>query len=95
MAIKKETSKKETGTVNIDPIDDPAYTYEEGLLKLEECVSRLEGGNLSLENSLETFQEGIALIRELSGKLDAMEHKMLMLLDDKDGMKTVEFNESF
>lgn len=45
-------------------------TFEETLDKLNVIVSELESGNLSLEESLDKFKEGIALSGECKKKLE-------------------------
>jgi exodeoxyribonuclease VII small subunit len=55
-------------------------SYEEAIARLEEIVQRLETGDLSLEESLTLFEEGIGLARHCSGKLDAAEGKLEILL---------------
>ena len=40
---------------------DIAMTFEEAVTRLEKIVSDLEGGRYSLEESLQKFEEGIAL----------------------------------
>ncbi len=45
-------------------------TFEETLDKLNKIVSELESGNLSLEESLEKFKEGVSLSSECKKMLD-------------------------
>ncbi len=45
-------------------------TFEEALNKLNEIVSELESGNLTLEESLEKFKEGVTLSGECKKKLE-------------------------
>ena len=59
--------------------------FEEALQKLETIVKRLEEGNLSLEDSLKAFEEGIRLSRFCSKKLDEAEKKVEILLKDSEG----------
>lgn len=61
----------------VSPLE--ALSYEEALTRLEQTVARLEGGSLPLEASLSAFDEGVGLIRLLTGRLDAMEQRMLQL----------------
>lgn len=68
-------------------------TYETALAKLEETVSRMESGSMPLEDSLRAFDEGIGLIRLLTGRLDAMEKRMMVLLEGENGVKAVPMNE--
>ena len=41
---------------------DPAPDFEESMADLEDCVTRLESGELSLEESLQVFERGIAAL---------------------------------
>lgn len=45
-------------------------TFEDTMGKLNKIVSELESGNLTLEESLERFKEGIALSGECKKKLE-------------------------
>ncbi len=66
--------------------------FEDALKKLEIIVNKLEDGNLSLEESLELFEEGVRLSRFCSQKLDEAEKKVEILTKDKDGeLKTKPF----
>jgi len=55
-------------------------TYEEAVKRLEEIVSRLEDGEIPLEESLNNFQEGIALSRYCREKLAEIEYRVEYLL---------------
>lgn len=65
-----------------NPNDNQASerSYEEALKRLEEIVERLEGGDLTLEESLALFEEGVGLAKFCNGKLDAAEGRVEMLL---------------
>lgn len=60
-------------------------TFEEAMKRLEEIVQGLEGGELSLENSLEIFEEGMKLVSFCSNKLEEAEKKVTMLVKGPDG----------
>jgi exodeoxyribonuclease VII small subunit len=60
-------------------------TFEGSLKRLEEIVAQLEGNTLDLEQSLEIFEEGVKLVRFCSGRLDAAERRIDVLLADKEG----------
>lgn len=62
--------------------------FEEALQKLEGLVKRLEDGKLSLEESLQAFEEGVRLSRFCSRKLDEAEKKVEILLREADGRLT-------
>ncbi len=59
--------------------------FETSLKKLEEIVQRLEGGALTLEDSLKAFEEGVRHAAFCSKKLDEAEHRVDVLLKRKDG----------
>jgi len=59
--------------------------FETSLKKLEDVVRRLEGGSLSLEDSLKAFEEGVRHASFCSKKLDEAERKVEILLKRKDG----------
>ncbi len=59
--------------------------FETSLKKLEEVVRRLEGGALSLDDSLKAFEEGVKYAAFCSKKLDEAERRVEVLLKRKDG----------
>jgi len=68
--------------------------FETSLKKLEDIVKRLEGGSLSLEDSLKAFEEGVKYSAFCSGKLDEAERRVEILLKQKDGSLKRELFES-
>ncbi len=69
--------------------------FEDSLNKLEKIVSKLEEGEIPLEESLKLFEEGIRLSRLCSQKLDEVEKKVEILLRGKDGaLEPVAFDAS-
>ncbi len=59
--------------------------FEASLKKLEEIVSRLETGSLSLEDSLKAFEEGVKHSAFCASKLDEAERRVEILLKQRDG----------
>ncbi|HLO25084.1 MAG TPA: exodeoxyribonuclease VII small subunit [Geobacteraceae bacterium] len=59
--------------------------FETALKKLEEVVKKLEGGELSLDESLKAFEEGVKLAAFCSRKLDEAEKRVELLVRQKDG----------
>ncbi len=57
-------------------------TFEEGLEKLEKLISNLEKGDLTLEESLYKFQEGMELTRHCRSLLTDAEYRVEMILQD-------------
>jgi len=64
----------------------PKEKFEDALNKLEKIVSKLEEGDIPLEESLKLFEEGIRLSRFCNQKLDEAEKKVEILLKGKDGL---------
>jgi exodeoxyribonuclease VII small subunit len=60
----------------------PDLSFEEALFELETIVSRLEAGDLSLEESLALFQQGQRLARHCSGQLEAASLRVEQLTSD-------------
>lgn len=60
-------------------------TFEEAMARLERVVRQLESGELSLDESLKLFQEGMALARQCSGLLDEAEGRIEELLEGAGG----------
>jgi exodeoxyribonuclease VII small subunit len=59
--------------------------FEEAMESLEKIVERLESGDLSLEDSLAAFEDGIKLVRFCNQKLTEVEKKIELLVKDKEG----------
>ena len=55
--------------------------FEQSLNDLQVLVERLESGDLSLEESLATFEQGIALTRECQSALQDAEQRINILLE--------------
>lgn len=65
--------------------------FEKKLGRLEEIVTKMESGELSLEDSLKMFEEGVKLSRECNTQLQAAEQKVKVLLSvDAQGNATAE-----
>ena len=60
-------------------------TYDGLVSRLEHVVGELESGQLTLEQSVERFAEGVRLAREASRKLDEAERKVELLVRSADG----------
>ena len=62
-------------------------SFEEALIKLEEAVAQLEQGEaLTLDESLQVFEEGIRLTRLCREKLDAAELRVQRLVEVDENM---------
>jgi exodeoxyribonuclease VII small subunit len=58
--------------------------FDDGMAALEALVARLESGELSLEESLVAFEQGVQLVRALNQRLDAAEQRIEMLVRGAD-----------
>ncbi|MDR2208801.1 MAG: exodeoxyribonuclease VII small subunit [Azoarcus sp.] len=57
----------------------PPKTFEAAVSELETIVRQMETGSLPLEQALEQYQRGIALLRHCQDKLDAAEQQIRIL----------------
>ncbi len=55
------------------------FNFEEKLQDLEQLVTRMEDGNLGLEDSLKAFEDGVKLVKECQQALEAAEQKVKVL----------------
>ena len=60
-------------------------TFESSLEELERIVRELEQGELTLEKSLELFEQGVRLSRECQERLNQAERRIEILLRDSEG----------
>ena len=60
-------------------------TFENAMKRLEAIVQQLESGDLTLDEALKKFQEGVKLSKFCSNKLDETEKKVSILLRDEEG----------
>ena len=59
--------------------------FEEAMKRLEAIVENLERGDLSLEESLKIFEEGMGLVNFCSKKLEEAEQKVTLLVKEGSG----------
>lgn len=72
MPDKKASTEKKTAKKKI--------TFEKSLVKLEEIVKKMESGELSLEDSLKLFQEGVEHSKTCRELLAEAEYQVEYLL---------------
>jgi exodeoxyribonuclease VII small subunit len=65
------------------------FNFEAALEQLNQLVEKMEAGGLSLEDSLRSFEQGIALTRQCQQALQAAEQKVQILLE-KNGKTSLE-----
>jgi exodeoxyribonuclease VII small subunit len=64
-------------------------TFESSLEELERIVRQLEQGELTLEKSLELFEQGVKLSRDCQERLNQAERRIEILMRDNQGRASV------
>lgn len=64
---------------------EQSMTFEASLKRLDEIVSRMERGDVPLEEALSLFEEGTALVKSCTKLLDEAELKVVRLTKGNDG----------
>ena len=59
----------------------PIVDFEHSLDELEQLVAKMEGGDMSLDESLASFERGIGLFRHCQQSLEQAELRVRLLLD--------------
>ena len=62
-------------------------TFEENLQDLEAIVTKLENGDVALEDAISEFQKGMILSKDLQKTLDQAEKTLVKVMQD-DGVET-------
>lgn len=65
-------------------------TFEQSINELEAIVAKLENGDVTLDESLELFEQGIKLSKSCQKMLDTAEKKVSVLMTNEDGEVTEE-----
>jgi exodeoxyribonuclease VII small subunit len=71
--------------------DKKAEDFEQQLSNLEALVESLESGDLSLEDSLKSFEQGIKVARECQTALKQAEQKVELLMRQGDELVSQPF----
>jgi exodeoxyribonuclease VII small subunit len=66
-------------------MSDNEKSFEEAINELEVIVSKLEKGDLSLDESIDVFQKGMELSRYCNKRLDVIEKKISILIERENG----------
>ena len=59
-------------------------TFEENLARLKEIIKLIQSGELSMDDSIEVFKEGIELAKFLENKLTSIEQKAVKLFEENE-----------
>lgn len=62
--------------------------FEEALAKLENQVKKLESGNMTLDDSISSFEEAVKLVKICNEKLEKAERRVRILTEGADGSIT-------
>ena len=62
-------------------------TFEQAIEKLEAIVTELEQGDLTLEQTIKKFEEGMELSKFCTEKLNQAEQKLKILVKTEDGFQ--------
>ena len=68
----------------------PPQKFEDALRVLEAIIEKLERGDLSLDEALTAFEEGVMLVRHLGDKLTEVEKRVEILTRDSGGIFRLE-----
>lgn len=68
--------------------------FEQALNQLENLVEAMEGGDLSLEDSLKAFEQGIKLSRECQTALSTAEQRVQLLMEENGTLKAVDLDDA-
>jgi exodeoxyribonuclease VII small subunit len=88
--ISEETSDRVNSPDPKKPEPPKKPDFERSLARLEEVVRRLESPQLSLDDAMKLFEEGVALSRECQKQLEEAEGRVEILLKKADGKLTAE-----
>jgi exodeoxyribonuclease VII small subunit len=81
------------GVAAVAPAGGPELGFDQILARLREVVTRLESGDLSLEQSLLIYEEGVQLARRGQQLLASAEKRVEILVSASGGLEVVPFDE--
>ena len=70
------------------------FNFNKGLLKLEDIINKMESGDLSLEESLKYFEEGVKIHRQCHTALSDAEHRISVLSESDNYNEEKSFEDS-
>ncbi len=77
--MKKRQPEVESSTLNL--------SFEEAMQRLDAIVKQLESGQVSLEDSIKVFEEGVTLYRFCTSRLQEVETKIERLVKTEQGFQ--------
>lgn len=73
-------------------MEEKEMTFEKALERLEQIVRQLESGNVALDNLMQLYDEGTALVKFCTEKLSAAEQKVKLVQLQNGTLKEEDFN---
>ena len=73
---------------------DDNMDFEKAMQELETLVTKMENGDLSLEESLKYFEQGVKLTRQCQQSLKKAEQKVAILMKKDKNSSLSDFNDS-
>jgi exodeoxyribonuclease VII small subunit len=70
------------------------FNFNKGLLQLEEIINKMESGELSLEDSLKYFEEGVKIHRQCHTALTDAEQRISVLSENDNYSEEKTFGDS-
>ncbi|MGH1470599.1 MAG: exodeoxyribonuclease VII small subunit [Cellvibrionaceae bacterium] len=67
--------------------------FEKALSDLEDLVAKMESGDLSLEDSLKAFEDGVKLTRDCQSRLASAEQRVKLLMEQQGELVEADFDE--
>ena len=72
----------------------PPIPFEAALAELENLIGQLEQGELSLEETLKRFEQGVSLVKNCQTALQCAEQKVEQVLEQHGRLETLPFVET-
>jgi len=69
------------------------FQFAKALETLEKTVNEMEQGDLSLEEALKKFEQGVKLTRQCQQSLQEAEQKVQMIIDENPNSQPQEFKQ--
>ena len=70
------------------------FNFNKGLMQLEEIINKMESGELSLEDSLKYFEEGVKIHRQCHTALTDAEQRISVLSENDNYSEEKSFGDS-
>lgn len=67
--------------------NEPEFTFEQAMGRLEEIVADMEGEGMSLEDMVKNYEEGVKLLRVCRQRIDTAKRRVELITADLEGGK--------